>query len=136
MEIKSTESLYNAFRVEIEKICTPEILKQLTTIKLIKDDIDVGILSFIRQDEWIYIDALYVIPEYRKKGVGKNAVLNWYDEYKDEEIRLHIVHKNAPAQKFWKSIFELEEIESSFLDTLYRIKKLKPQQNHNSKGDI
>ena len=127
MDIKSTEDLYNAFRVEIEKICTPEILKQLTTIKLIKDDVDVGILSFIRQDEWIYIDALYVIPEYRHQKIGKNAVLNWYDEYKDEEIRLHIVHKNKPAQKFWKGIFELEEIESNCLDTLYRIKKLKLQ---------
>lgn len=125
MNIKSTEDLYNEFRVEIEKICTPEILKQVTTIKLIKDDEDVGILCFIRQDEWIYIDALYVIPECRHQGIGKNAILNWYDEHKDEEIRLHIVHKNEVAQKFWKSIFELEEIESNFLDALYRIKSLK-----------
>ena len=80
---------------------------------------------WLRQDEWIYIDALYVIPEYRHHNIGKKAVLNWYDEHKDEEIRLHIVHKNEPAQKFWKGIFELEEIESNFLDTLYRIKSLK-----------
>jgi len=116
------EKLYNAFRVEIEEICTPEILKQVTTVKLIEDDKAVGIFCYIKQRGFIYIDALYVVPEYRRKGIGKNAVLNWYEDFKNEEIRLHIVHKNETAYKFWTSIFEIEPIESNFLDTLYLIR--------------
>lgn len=48
MKIKSIESLYNAFRVEIEKICTPEILKQLTTKKWTIE------VSYIGGDEYAY----------------------------------------------------------------------------------
>ena len=117
--------LYNAFRVEIEKMCTPEILKQVTTVKLIRDDKTVGILCYIPQDGFIYIDALYVIPEYRNKGVGKNAVLSWYEDFKGDEVRLHIVHKNEIALNFWNSIFDLEEIENNFLDSLYKVKGVK-----------
>lgn len=123
------EKMYNDFRIEIEKICTPEILKQVTTIKLIKDDKDVGILCYIPQNGYIYIDALYIIPEYRRKGVGKGAVLNWYEDFKDDEIRLHIVNTNYPALSFWHSVFELEAIENNSIDTLYRIKGAKEKKH-------
>ena len=117
--------LYLKFRQEIDKIVVPELLKVVTPIKIIKDDKDVGILCYIRQDEWVYIDAVYVIPEYRHQGVAKNSILNWYEDFKDEEIRLHIINENKPALKFWNSIFELEVIESDVLEALYRIRGVK-----------
>jgi ribosomal protein S18 acetylase RimI-like enzyme len=118
------EELYLSFRNEIEKICTPEILKEVTTIKIIEDDKQVGIMCYIRQDGFAYIDAIYIKPEYRRSGIARNTVLNWYEDFKDTEIRLHIVKKNHPAYKFWNSIFRLETIEETFLDVLYKVKGL------------
>lgn len=119
--MKDNERLYMSFRNEIEKICTPEILKEVTTLKIIEDDKQVGLMCYIQQEGWVYIDALYIEPEYRRNQIARNTVLSWYEDFKTDEIRLHIVKKNKIAMSFWNSIFKLEEIEESFLDVLYKV---------------
>ena len=118
----AAERLYNAFRKEIEEICTPEILKCVVTEGVMADEKIVGIFCYVKQEAWYYIDALYILPNYRRQGLGKQTALNWYEKFKDSEVRLHIVNKNYVAMDFWHSIFELEVIEGNFLDTLYRVK--------------
>lgn len=117
--------MYLKFRAEIDKICVPELLKCFETIPIAEAGEQIGLLCVARMEWWHYIDCLYLMPEYRRKGKGKRAVLNFYENNREKEIRLHIIHENKAAQQFWRSIFDLEEIESNDVDALYRIRGLR-----------
>lgn len=116
------KDLYLKFRAELDKMCVPEILDQVQTTKIMHEGKVAGILCTTMD----YIDCLYILPEYRRKGLGKKAVIEWWQKspYK-HDVRLHIIHVNKPAQKFWNSIFELELLEKNAIDGLYRIGGLK-----------
>ena len=116
--------LYLKFRAEIDKICVPEVLKCLETIPIIEKGEQTGLFCVAHMTYWEYIDCLYILPEYRRKGAGRAVALEFYKENKGREIRLHIIHTNTVAQQFWRSIFDLEEIESNDVDGLYRIRGL------------
>lgn len=113
--------LYTKFRTEIEEMYAPYVLKECNeVIKINYDNKEVGLLCV--KDK--YIQGLYILPEYRKKGYGRKAILNYIKEYgmlKD----LTILNTNYIALKFWNSLFELEVIEANSIDTYYKIKKLK-----------
>ena len=116
MKNKEVE-LYLMFREELDKICVPEILK-INHPKLIKRNDEVVGLFCASPD---YIDCIYILPEHRRKGIAKETVLEHWRENKDYDMRLHIINKNRPALRFWNSIFNLVEIGSNDIDTLYRI---------------
>lgn len=116
---------YLDFRKEIDKICVPEILKCVSTNLIMHDGKQVGILCYAIQPGHYYIDCLYVAPGYRRKGLAKKAVSDFYELCKHQEIRLHIVNENKKACGFWNSVFDLEPIESNFVDTLYKVRCLK-----------
>ena len=116
--------LYLKFREELDKICVPVILENLDYIVDIKCD---GKLVGIVGGNAGYIDVVYILPEYRRKGLAKKAVLEWYKRYKSqyENTKLHIINNNVLALKFWKSLFRLRAITSNAVDTLYEILKAK-----------
>lgn len=117
--MKELIDLYLNFRQELDKICVPEIIKHCADTRKIKyEGKTVGILC----GNYDYIDCVYVLPEYRRKGLAKKAVLEYYNDYKNYDLRLHIIHSNRAAQKFWNSLFELEIINRDEIDGLYRIK--------------
>lgn len=122
---KSTQELYAMFRMEIDKYAIPLIVEDLLEL-----------VEFISVDGEIvgmcggtngYIDCLYVLPKYRRQGFAKKLALAWYGRYKtpNTPTRLHIVNNNVPALKFWNSVFELEEVDCSAVDTLYEIVKVR-----------
>lgn len=116
--------LYLKFRQELDKICVPVILDTLNCVEyIVCDGKTVGMVGGISG----YIDVVYVLPEYRRKGLAKRAVLSWYNRYKApyENTRLHIINNNIPALKFWKSIFDLREVGHNEIDTLYEILSVK-----------
>lgn len=119
------ETMYRAFRNELDKICVPDILKCEKTRYIICDGQKVGILCTRDERGDDYIDCVYILPEYRQKGLAKEAVLDWWKTHKGKNVRLHIINKNKVAYKFWTSLFDLEEIEWNFVDALYRIKGVK-----------
>lgn len=54
-----------------------------------------------------YVSNLFVMKDYRKKGIGKalyNDLCNWFRENKVQEITLEIYSQNKIAQKLYKSI--------------------------------
>ncbi len=119
---------YKNFRKEIDNICIPEILKCVSIMPIYHNEKQVGILCYAIQPTHIYIDCLYVAPEYRRKGLARKKILEFCDiKMPQYEIRLHIINENKIAYDFWNSIFELEPIESNFVDTLYKVKKLKTE---------
>ena len=125
--------LYLKFRQEIDKICVPELLKCVEELPITVTTgkrggklhtRQIGLMCVAHEERWDYIDSLYIIPKERRKGIGKGAVKAWYEK-QGREARLHIIHKNEAAQKFWRSIFDLELIEENYIDGLYRIRGLK-----------
>lgn len=111
--------LYKQFREEIDTLCFPlmRIMAGKNNYReIIYEGKVVGFLMVIRG----YVDGIYVEPEYRGKGLAKHAVLDYLNDG-GYISTLHIVKTNTVAQKFWNSIFNLEEVDSSPVDTLYRV---------------
>ena len=116
--------LYLKFREELDRICVPTILNVLEHIEyIICDGKIVGLVG----GNIGYIDVVYVLPEYRRKGLAKKAVLEWYNRYQSPYVhtKLHIINNNFPALHFWESIFDIREIEHNDIDTLYKIIRVK-----------
>lgn len=136
---QSTESndealreMYFAFRKTIDDYCFPLIkewaTKQKGFITLYDENDDkskhnpVGFLIVIDG----YVDGIYVIPEHRRKGIAKKAVMD-YLKSGGVITRLHIIRTNTPALKFWKSIFVLEPENDCPVDVLYRVVRLRDE---------
>lgn len=114
-------NLYKLFRQELDDICIPEIVK-MNSPQLIEEDGKLYGLLCASPD---YIDCIYILPKYRRQGIARKAVLEHWNKNKPCEMRLHIIHKNKPALKFWNSVFELELIGENEIDGLYRIRGIK-----------
>ena len=125
VDAKKILNHYLDFRKEIDNICVPEILKCVSTIPIYRNKKQIGIFCYAIQPEHVYIDCLYIEPGYRRKGLARKTVVDFYNNTMYEEIRLHIVNKNKVAYDFWNSIFVLEPIESNAVDTLYKVKGLR-----------
>lgn len=50
------------------------------------------------------IEEFYVIPEYRRQGIGRIVFDEILDKY-GQKGSLYILDKNIPAQKFWDKMF-------------------------------
>lgn len=105
--------LYKAFRKELDEMCIPLIIDELRRIEPIKADGKiVGMVGGFTD----YIDCVYVKPEYRRKGLAKQAVLKFVEGNLNYGIRLHIINDNDIAYKFWSNLFELKEIACNEVD--------------------
>lgn len=111
------EKLYKRFRKELEEYAIPLIMNNIDYIELTDDNKTIGFACIMGD----YLDAFYILPEYRRKGIGSKLVKELYKKYNFK--RLHIINNNIPALKFWKSNFELKKLEINFCDTLYEIKQ-------------
>lgn len=122
--------MYLAFRKTIDDYCFPLIKEWATKQKgfiTLYDNNDnervghnpVGFLIVIDG----YVDGIYVMPEHRRKGIAKKAVMD-YLKSGGVITRLHIIRTNTPALNFWKSIFVLEPENDCPVDVLYNVVKL------------
>ena len=118
--------LYLKFREELDKMCVPKIVSELQHVEYIV--VDGKTVGMVGGDSG-YIDVVYVLPEYRRRGLATQAVLEWYERYHTPHTSLHIINNNYPAKRFWNSLFELHEINDNGIDTLYRILSVKPQKS-------
>lgn len=122
--------MYLAFRKTVDCYCFPLIKEWATKQKgfiTLYDNNDnervgrkpVGFLIVIDG----YVDGIYVMPEHRRKGIAKKAVMD-YLKSGGVITRLHIIRTNTPALNFWKSIFVLEPENECPVDVLYNVVKL------------
>lgn len=117
--------LYKQFRQELDDICIPMILDddEMEITEILYDKKIVGMLCTYQD----YIDCIYVLPEYRRKGLAKQTVLDWFRKDWHRSIYLAILHRNMVAKQFWSSLFVLEEVSSNSVDTLYKVVGVKSQ---------
>lgn len=111
--------LYRQFRRTIDEYVFPMILKSEEDdyVPIECDGKQVGFLIVCDDG---YVDAIYVLPEYRRRGLARKAVLDYMDAGHEID-RMHIVHTNETASKFWNSIFELDGGDSSYIDRMYYV---------------
>lgn len=124
MDIEETSllSMYLNFRRYLDCICFENLVKMSGDgfIKIKHNENTVGFLMIIDD----YIDAIYVLPEYRRLGLARKAVLDaWNSGIKMRT--LHIVNGNTIAEKFWNSIFRLTLQHVNLVDSFYYINGLK-----------
>lgn len=123
---EALREMYLAFRKTVDNYCFPLIKEWATEqegfITLYDDNDDkakrkpVGFLIVIDG----YVDGIYVMPEHRRKGIAKKAVMD-YLKSGGVITQLHIIRTNTPALNFWKSIFVLEPENDCPVDVLYRV---------------
>lgn len=115
--------MYLQFRQELDRYCIPVILDHLNlhTQDIYYDGKIAGMLCCSS----FYIDCIYILPEYRRRGLAKKAVTAFVKENITNGIRLHIINNNETAKAFWHSLFRLAEVEKNVVDTLYEIVKIK-----------
>lgn len=109
--------MYIAFRQEIDTYCAQDIVYNLDTRYVYHNNKLVGFLMLHEN----YVDSFYILPEYRRKGIGKQFII---DEYKKDNCRwnkITIVNNNVIAITFWNSIFNLQLIDMDFCDLHYKI---------------
>ena len=112
--------LYTDFRKELDKMAIPLIYNELKIIQpIMAEGKTVGVICGATD----YIDCVYIMPEYRRKGLARKAVLDFVKGNLHYGIRLHIINTNKVALKFWNSLFVLKYIGSNSVDTLYEIIK-------------
>ena len=114
-----TENMYNW---EIDSI-HPDLRTRPNVQELIRKDVDQSIkdtqmimdgdktigmftVCMIDDGEWRYIGEIYLIPEYRGKGIGTSILKNEINNY--DRIRLKVATTNDKAIKLYKSLgFEI-----------------------------
>lgn len=109
------ETMYKAFRNELDKYAIPLILKNINYIDLKYENKIVGFMCL----ESNYLDAFYILPKYRHKGIGSKLAKEMYKKYRYKT--LCIINNNTPAIEFWQKNFIIEKLDSNFCDSLYAI---------------
>jgi len=64
----------------------------------------IGMLTcyYIDNGEWWYIDEIYLIPEYRNKGIGTKLIKEQIQSH--DKIKLQVAYSNKSAIKLYKSL--------------------------------
>lgn len=109
--------MYIAFRNELDSMEFPRMVgeTQIAYITIECDGFDVGFLLVNKG----YVIGIYIKPEYRRRGLARNAVLEFI---KNGGIinRLEILDCNTIAHNFWGSLFNLKAERYSATSTIFR----------------
>ena len=119
-----TVELYKKFRQEIDAYCAAAVLRELEIKEITYNGETVGMLMA----QYGYIDGLYILPEYRRKGLARKAVEDYIKACPYNGVRLHIVNANLPALAFWNNVCELSRLATNGVDTEYKVKRLKGEK--------
>ena len=84
----------------------------------------VGFMAVIRG----CVEALYVMPEYRRKGLARQAVESYLDENSNRVDlpvnSIHLMHTGSAAREamqFWSKIFQTKRVQSTLVDAYYDV---------------
>ena len=86
------------------------------------DDHVIGVCSLIKHLDKNELKAIYILPEYQRKGVGKmfwNEALKFFDPKKDIMIKVAVY--NSKAIEFYKKL-GFKDTGKKFLEERFRMK--------------
>ena len=109
---------YKDFRKELDHIWCPELMKseQIEVVDIWNGETFAGIM--VLEDN--YIDCIYVLPKFRRQGLARKAVIDYFKDKRDYPS-LIIINKNHKAKEFWNSLFYMSEVDGNFIETRYQV---------------
>lgn len=132
MKHQKYEKYYKKFRRELDEMCVPLVLDTYTELKpIFGGRKKVGMIGAEILDRYhnpiVFIDCVYVEPEYRRNGYAKNAVLHFVEKYLKDgyRVELDIINSNRIAKAFWHNLFDMIELDCNYVNTRYEITKVK-----------
>lgn len=72
------------------------------TRMIVKDGEQIGMLTAYQADDWWYIGEIYLVPEWRRKGIGRAVMQHEIDEH--EKLLLHVMAENTHAVRLYRSL--------------------------------
>ncbi len=72
---------------------------------IIQDDaMVIGYILFRRDTDWLYIRQFFIVPAFRRKGLGKLAIQKLREDvWRNTKIRLDVLVGNFHGVAFWES---------------------------------
>jgi GNAT superfamily N-acetyltransferase len=132
MKQRTYEKFYKKFCKELVEMSAPLVLDTYTELKpIFGGRKKVGMIGAEILDRYykpiVFIDCVYVEPEYRGNGYAKNAVLHFVEKYLKDgyRVELDILNNNRVAKAFWHNLFDMIELDTNHVDTQYEITKIK-----------
>lgn len=126
-ELEEMQEMYLEFRKTIDTLAFPAIFesgKEHGAASVIYENgKPVGFMLV----EFGCIEAMYIKPEYRRKGIAEAAVRD-YIKRGGVIGHLVIVHATEPAKRFWNKIFELQAVKNDNVETAYAVIRIKPRE--------
>lgn len=120
--------MYLDFRRTLDLLCYPLLhtwsIDDGDYIKIEHENKFIGFMMIING----YVEAIYVEPAYRRKGLAKKTVVDYLHNGGNIQT-LHIVKGNLPAIAFWNNIFDMHKINECPVDVLYQVDGLKEKSN-------
>lgn len=99
-------SLYLNFRQELDKMIVNQIINEcMQSGEFVKIESDNKVVGFLSIKGANYIDGIYVLPEYRGKGIATTTVRDYLKRSGLLHYSLHIIKRNKTANDFWGKIF-------------------------------
>ena len=110
-----TENMYNweiesihpdqQTKPDVQELIRKDVQESIKDTQMIMDgDKTIGMFTACMIDggEWRYIGEIYLIPEYRGKGIGTSILKNEIDKF--DKIRLQVATTNTGAIKLYESL--------------------------------
>lgn len=101
--LKNDEKVQNAIREDVQA--------SIKDTKMIMDgNKTIGMFTacYIDDGEWWYIGEIYIIPEYRGKGIGTDILMKELKEH--DRVKLQVAYSNERARKLYESLgFKITE---------------------------
>lgn len=110
-----TENMYNweiesihpdlQTKPNVQELIRKDVQESIKDTQMIMDgDKTIGMFTACMIDggEWRYIGEIYLIPEYRGKGIGTSILKNEIDKF--DKIRLQVATTNTGAIKLYESL--------------------------------
>jgi ribosomal protein S18 acetylase RimI-like enzyme len=72
------------------------------TRMIVKDGEQIGMLTAYKVDDWWYIGEIYLVPEWRRKGIGRAVMQHEIDAH--EKLLLRVMPDNTHAVQLYKSL--------------------------------
>lgn len=101
------ESIHPELRIkpDVQELIRKDVQQSIKDTQMIMDgDKTIGMFTacMIDDGEWRYIGEIYLIPEYRGRGIGTSILKNEIDNF--DKIRLQVATTNTQAIKLYESL--------------------------------
>ena len=101
------DTLNNPTEYDVEWIEKDAQASFTDTRMIVKDGEQIGMLttytvSGYKTDDWWYIGEIYLVPEWRGKGIGRAVMQHEIDEH--EKLLLRVMPENTHAVRLYRSL--------------------------------